>query len=164
VARCDQMLRPNYDLRISAFYEERRIDCWYTVPSLVEHRPVKENPSLVKMRTGSRQAWVFEEDPAPTDWRGTVVRRGQTDYPEIEAELRPRFERIVREKDLRAIQPVGAWVRSDGIGTYTVGKTIIKGGRQYVDDPFVIDRLLEKSPSWITVEGDSGKRFESFDV
>lgn len=50
---------PNYDRRISRYYYEQEIKCWYTLPSLVDHRPVDENPSLVKGRTGNRQAHQF---------------------------------------------------------------------------------------------------------
>ena len=66
----------NYDRRIEAFYQEQGIDCWYTVPSLVEHRPVEENPSLVKGRTGNRQAHSFigERSPLNIDWTLPPVR------------------------------------------------------------------------------------------
>lgn len=43
----------NYDRRIARWYGQQGIDCWYTVPSLVEHR-VEGNPSLTK-RTGTRR-------------------------------------------------------------------------------------------------------------
>jgi len=46
-----------YDSRIGAYYKGRQ--CLYTVPSLVEHRSVTENPSLFPGRGGNRQAWWF---------------------------------------------------------------------------------------------------------
>lgn len=49
----------NYDKKISRYYASRRIACWYSVPSLVDHRPVAENPSLVPGRHGNRQAHLF---------------------------------------------------------------------------------------------------------
>lgn len=60
----------NYDRRIDGFYREQGIDCWYTIPSLVNHRPVAENPSLVEGRTGNRTAhWFIGEDsPLDIDW------------------------------------------------------------------------------------------------
>lgn len=60
----------NYDLRISRWYEQQGIDCWYTVPSLVDHREVGENPSLISGRTGNRQAHTFigERSALEIDW------------------------------------------------------------------------------------------------
>lgn len=49
----------NYDKRISRWYGHQDIRCWYTVPSLVDHRGVRENPSLVPGRTGNRSAHHF---------------------------------------------------------------------------------------------------------
>jgi hypothetical protein len=66
----------NFDRRIEAFYKERSIDCWYTVPSLVDHRPVAENPSLIPKRTGNRQAHHFIGDLSPLeiDWEQPPLR------------------------------------------------------------------------------------------
>lgn len=51
---------PNYDLRIADYYSQHRVDCLYTVPSLVDHRDTPENPSLVPGRTASgRVAHTF---------------------------------------------------------------------------------------------------------
>jgi hypothetical protein len=49
----------NYDMRIEHYYEAQEVPCLYTLPSLVEHRPVAENPSLVEGRIHNRQAWKF---------------------------------------------------------------------------------------------------------
>jgi hypothetical protein len=67
---------PNYDRRIEAWYTDQGIDCLYTVPSLVQHRAVDENPSLVKGRTGNRQAHAFigDRDPCEIDWTRRAVR------------------------------------------------------------------------------------------
>lgn len=65
----------NYDRRIEAFYVEREMLCRYTVPSLVDHRPVDENPSLIKGRTGNRRAHYFIGDSSPLDidWSVTPI-------------------------------------------------------------------------------------------
>lgn len=70
----------NYDSRIGGYYRERDIDCWYTVPSLVDHRPVDENPSLIPQRTGNRQAHWFigDNDPAGIDWSVPPVLVGES--------------------------------------------------------------------------------------
>jgi hypothetical protein len=50
----------NYDMKISRWYKTQNIDCWYTFPSLVEHRHGDENPSLIPGRTAkNRRAHVF---------------------------------------------------------------------------------------------------------
>lgn len=68
----------NFDRRIAAWYEHvAGIDCWYTVPSLVDHRCVDENPSLIKGRTGNRKAhWFIGEDRSglEVDWSKPPVR------------------------------------------------------------------------------------------
>lgn len=78
VAWGDQASRiRNYDRRIAAWYERAGIDCWYTVPSLVDHREVDENPSLISGRTGNRQAhWFIGEDRSglEVDWSKPPVR------------------------------------------------------------------------------------------
>lgn len=48
---------PNYDRRISRYYQSVNTPCLYTIPSLVEHRP--DHPSLVPGRKGGRQAHQF---------------------------------------------------------------------------------------------------------
>lgn len=60
VAECDRMHGiANYDLRLSRFYEQRKIYTWYPWPSLVDHR---DSPSLVAGRTGKRHAWRYVGD------------------------------------------------------------------------------------------------------
>lgn len=75
---CDAHKVPNYDMRVSQFYKAQKIRCWYTVPSLVDHRPVAENPSLVNGRTANRQAhWFIGADKSALDieWDATPLRR-----------------------------------------------------------------------------------------
>ena len=67
---------PNYDRRISRWYGMQDIPCYYTNPSLIEHR-TEDNPSLVPGRTGqNRRAWEFvgPQSALEVDWTGPVVR------------------------------------------------------------------------------------------
>lgn len=64
--------RIGYDQRIGHYYRKAGLECWYTVPSLVDHRPVQENPSLLKARNGNRRAhwWIGATlSPRKIDWR-----------------------------------------------------------------------------------------------
>lgn len=57
---------PNYDRRISKWYSKENVECFYTAPSLVQHRP--DNPSLVQGRNGGRKAaWFIGEDESALD-------------------------------------------------------------------------------------------------
>ena len=70
---------PNYDRRIARWYGQQGIPCYYTVPSLIEHRHGEENPSLIAGRTGqNRRAWRFvgPRSALEVDWSGPVVRGG----------------------------------------------------------------------------------------
>lgn len=70
----------NYDRRIGAWYDRvKSLECWYTVPSLVDHRPVKENPSLVKGRIGNRRAHRFCRGSAlDVDWAAPPAYMNRT--------------------------------------------------------------------------------------
>lgn len=62
----------NYDRRLSAYFESLGILCWYSVPSLADHRTGPENPSLVPGR-GSGElrcaySYIGEGDPRAVDW------------------------------------------------------------------------------------------------
>jgi len=51
VKYCDGLTAiDNYDMRLSRYFGARRIKCFYTVPSLVNHRIGREEPSLVPGR------------------------------------------------------------------------------------------------------------------
>lgn len=66
----------NYDRRIARFYLQKGIDCYYTNPSLIQHR-TDGNPSLVPGRTGqNRRAWNFvgPQSALSVDWSGDPVR------------------------------------------------------------------------------------------
>lgn len=69
---------PAYDRRMGHYWQARNIPCYYTVPSIVDHRSVKENPSIVdpKHRTGDRQAHEFigRRSPLKIDWTREPVK------------------------------------------------------------------------------------------
>ena len=56
VAFGDQRTEPNYDLRVSRYYESKGIPVWYPVPALVNHKDID---SLVPGRVRGRHAWKF---------------------------------------------------------------------------------------------------------
>lgn len=70
---CDEVNVPNYDLRLSRFFEVARIPVWFTWPSLVEHR---DSPSLIADRTAGRVAFNFlgaDKSALDVDWSGKIV-------------------------------------------------------------------------------------------
>jgi hypothetical protein len=61
----------NYDRRMSRWFESRKIRCWYTWPSLVDHRG---DESLVKGHGPGRHAHrVHVGSALDVDWTGPVV-------------------------------------------------------------------------------------------
>jgi hypothetical protein len=72
VAAADQLGNvPNYDMRMSEFFHARGDVCWYSIPSLVNHRVGVENPSLVPGRGAGegRVAYHFHQgDAAQLEW------------------------------------------------------------------------------------------------
>jgi hypothetical protein len=56
---------PNYDLRLSKWFERNRVPVYYTWPSLVDHR---DSPSLVPGRGAGRRAYRFAYQPHRIDW------------------------------------------------------------------------------------------------
>lgn len=61
----------NIDHRLTMWYRRRGVDCWYTLPSLIDHRRENENPSLVTGRRGDRWAPTFpgeQFDATTIDW------------------------------------------------------------------------------------------------
>lgn len=75
-----------YDRRITRWYMEQDIDCWYTRPSLVDHR---DEPSLLKNRpTAPRKATHFlstDQSALELDWS----------IPPPEWELCPHDQRAI---------------------------------------------------------------------
>ena len=61
----------NYDRRCSRFYEACKVRCWYTWPSLVEHRG---DESLVWKNTIHRRAYrAHTGSGLDVDWSGDVI-------------------------------------------------------------------------------------------
>lgn len=102
VEYCDLLDIPNYDRRMSRYFEDHGIECWYSLPSLVDHRVGEENPSLVHGRgaTAGRVAHSFAVSTEglrwdrgalrPQDltqngalWFGTSCRECDTDYESV---------------------------------------------------------------------------------
>lgn len=97
----------NYDRRISRWYLKQKIDCYYTAPSLVDHR-TEDNPSLVRGRNDSRSAAWFIGDRSALDvdfstvLKGTPVATFRNYNTGQVVELGPddrRFNRLNRMKD-----------------------------------------------------------------
>lgn len=63
----------NFDRRISRWFTMKDVPCRYTLPCLVDHRPVKENPSLIPGRTDDRRAYDFTFNPDP-DWTRDPIK------------------------------------------------------------------------------------------
>lgn len=71
VAHGDRSRHPNYDIRIAQYYASKRIDCWYTLPSIVEHR---SGPSLVGRRGSRRHASWYHNGPlSELEWTGGSI-------------------------------------------------------------------------------------------
>jgi hypothetical protein len=65
----------NYDRRVMRYYQSINQDCWYTFPSLVDHRQ-EENPSLCGHDRGNRVAKQFigPRNALEIDWSGPVLK------------------------------------------------------------------------------------------
>lgn len=65
----------NYDRRVMRYYQSVRQDCWYTIPSLVDHR-TEDNPSLCGHNLPNRHARLFAgpQTPSVLRWNGPAVR------------------------------------------------------------------------------------------
>lgn len=66
----------NYDTRVATYYQRRRIEQWYPVPSPVDHRV--DGDSLVPGRGNHERVaheFMGEESPADVDWHAPVVRQ-----------------------------------------------------------------------------------------
>jgi hypothetical protein len=76
----------NYDARMATHFAASRIECWHTVPSLVNHRVGPGNPSLVPGR-GSSPArvahnWIGDRSPFDIDWSGGALRPPDLHVPD----------------------------------------------------------------------------------
>ena len=81
---CDSVTETQRDeRRIAWYFARQQIRCWYTCPSLVDHRTSEETPSLFRQGAATRQArWFVGEDHPPTDWeREPLVIPTTVSYP-----------------------------------------------------------------------------------
>lgn len=65
---CDKMTVKNYDTRLYRYFNARDLPCYYTYPSLVEHRI---SPSLVPGRMAAGRVahrFIGETSPLDVDW------------------------------------------------------------------------------------------------
>ena len=84
VRACDRLPDPNYDRRMMEHFHGRGIECWYTLPSLVDHRVGEANPSLVPGRGAGlgRVAHEFCQGSAlDIDWSTGAYRAGDPSEP-----------------------------------------------------------------------------------
>ncbi|SFD14356.1 hypothetical protein [Streptomyces aidingensis] len=91
---------PNYDKRIARWYGHQGIACWYSIPSLVDHRSVAENPSLVPGRTGDRHAHCFighGSSGLDVEWSTWAFRAAQE-----ERDLRRQVREARRDQKIQA--------------------------------------------------------------
>jgi hypothetical protein len=65
----DSRIGVTYDSRIAKFYRRRKVACWYTVPSLVDHRPELENRSLLGHDGDRRAGWFCEGSALDIDFK-----------------------------------------------------------------------------------------------
>lgn len=71
VAFGDNATHQNYDIRIAQFYDDKGIDCWYTLPSVIDHQ---QGPSLIGRRGTRRHALYRMDGPMlAQDWSGPVL-------------------------------------------------------------------------------------------
>lgn len=61
----------HYDLRLSRYFQSRRLPVYYTWPSLVEHR---NGPSLIPGRNGGRHAYRMIKRTERPSWEGEVYK------------------------------------------------------------------------------------------
>lgn len=84
VAGADLDPHPHYDARVRRFYKLSGVSARYPLPSLVDHRPADENPSLICSQNPDRRAHVFQRDVSDVDWSGgalVIDRRGRFTVP-----------------------------------------------------------------------------------
>jgi hypothetical protein len=72
VEACDRSEHPNYDMRMGEYFTGIGMRCWYSVPSLVNHRVGKQHPSLVPGRgSGPKRVahqWIGDDSPLDINW------------------------------------------------------------------------------------------------
>lgn len=69
----------DYDRKIARWYYRAEIACWYSVPSLVDHRPDHETPTLLPGHTADRRAHRFigcDVSGLDVQWQSTAFTAG----------------------------------------------------------------------------------------
>jgi len=86
----DRAPTPNVDHKLERAYRRSGLHCLYTIPSLVDHRPEAENPSMIRGRAGDRRAHRFVgHDASGLDWTvGGSITRGPTVDTTAKAQVR----------------------------------------------------------------------------
>lgn len=79
----------NYDRRLSKWYQKQGLRCWYSWPSLVDHRG---DESLVKGHGPGRHAHRFlgETSALSVEWSGPVVHMDRTDQLDRRRQMNAR--------------------------------------------------------------------------
>lgn len=81
---CDAVTETKrYDRRIAWYFAKQQIRCWYTCPSLVDHRTGDETPSLCHPDAPTRKArWFIDEEHLSTDWnKAALIIKTSVTYP-----------------------------------------------------------------------------------
>lgn len=63
---------PNYDRRMARYFEDIGRACWYSIPSLVDHRTGIENPSLIEGRASAGR-YAMCADPPRGPWTSSCA-------------------------------------------------------------------------------------------
>lgn len=120
IAYCDQRKSVgNYDIRMAHYWASVGVECWYSVPSLVDHRVGIDNPSLVPGRGNSAGrtavAYIGEFSPLDIDWCSQPVELGSQQSPPLRrmrtwrhADGRTRRTSVGTDTDLRYAE-LAAW-------------------------------------------------------
>jgi hypothetical protein len=65
----------SYDGRVASWYRKHGIECWYPIPSLVDHRNDPEVPSLIGGQKGrAAHEHLGDRSPLDVDWATGVTR------------------------------------------------------------------------------------------
>lgn len=109
----DRMQMTSYDTRINHFYRQKQRWCYYTVPSLVQHRT--GHGSLIRRNGRDRVAMVFGSGVG-LDWSvEPPLLDNQHLYPRVEM-VKDGRKKVVRQgtKAWRMAQRAG-WVQTDAV-------------------------------------------------
>jgi hypothetical protein len=64
----------NYDRRCLSFYQSRGVDCWYTVPSLVDHANIKSLSGHDLPQKRNARAFLGPQSALSVDWSKPSLR------------------------------------------------------------------------------------------